>query len=265
MSETSTSNLSIDRMLRIIELMSESGKPMRLNEIAESSGVSTSTAMRILNTLIEREYAKQNEETLLYSLTMKFLKIGTNIRENLAANQLIHPYLQEITKRLNLSCALAILDDDMIVYIDESFSSKQMLRFYHHLGHSFEMHTNASGKLFLAQMSKEAFTSYCRHHKFESTSPKSITNQAELAKNLEQSLKQGYSLNDEESVLGTRCFAVPIYNDKGRIIASISVSGTVFQLPLEQIPAMVGVVNNILSHFYREYAPLLIIDNIFDL
>ena len=70
MSETSTSNLSIDRMLRIIELMSESGKPMRLNEIAESSGVSTSTAMRILNTLIEREYAKQNEETLLYSLTM---------------------------------------------------------------------------------------------------------------------------------------------------------------------------------------------------
>ena len=82
---------------------------------------------------------------------------------------------------------------------------------------------------------------------------------------MEQSLKQGYSLNDEESVLGTRCFAVPIYNDKGRIIASISVSGTVFQLPLEQIPAMVGVVNNILSHFYREYAPLLIIDNIFDL
>lgn len=153
----------------------------------------------------------------------------------------------------------------MIVYIDESVSSKQMLRFYHHLGHAFEMHTNASGKLFLAQMSKEAFTSYCRHHKFESTSPKSITNQAELAKNLEQSLKQGYSLNDEESVLGTRCFAVPIYNDKGRIIASISVSGTVFQLPLEQIPAMVGVVNNILSHFYREYAPLLIIDNIFDL
>lgn len=265
MSETSTSNLSIDRMLRIIELMSESGKPMRLNEIAESSGVSTSTAMRILNTLIEKEYAKQDQETLLYALTMKFLKIGTNIRENLAANQLIHPYLQEITKRLNLSCALAIQDDGMVVYIDESVSSKQMLRFYHHLGHAMDMYNNASGKLFLAHMTKDEFVYYCRHHKFLSTSPKSITNQADLAEDLEKSLKRGYSVNDEESMLGARCFAVPIYNDKGRIIASVSVSGTVFQLPLEQIPAMVGVVNNILSHFYREYAPLLIIDNIFDL
>lgn len=181
MSETSTSNLSIDRMLRIIELMSESGKPMRLNEIAESSGVSTSTAMRILNTLIEKEYAKQDQETLLYALTMKFLKIGTNIRENLAANQLIHPYLQEITKRLNLSCALAIQDDGMVVYIDESVSSKQMLRFYHHLGHAMDMYNNASGKLFLAHMTKDEFVYYCRHHKFLSTSPKSITNQADLA------------------------------------------------------------------------------------
>ena len=36
-------------------------------------------------------------------------------------------------------------------------------------------------------------------------------------------------------------------------------------MPLDQIPTMVSVVNNILDQFYREYAPLLILDNIFDL
>lgn len=137
MVDMNASNLSTDRMLRIIEVMSTSGKPMRLNDIADESGVSSSTAMRILNTLIANEYARQNEDTLLYSLTMKFLKIGTNIRENLSVNQLLHPYLQEITMRLNLSCALAILDGTNLIYIDECISSKQMIRFYHHLGHVF--------------------------------------------------------------------------------------------------------------------------------
>ena len=103
MSDPNASNLSIDRMLRMVEVMAANGKPMRLNEISDASGVSASTGMRILNTLIEKEYAKQNQKTLLYSLTMKFLKIGTDIRENLSANQLLHPYLQEITKRMNFS------------------------------------------------------------------------------------------------------------------------------------------------------------------
>lgn len=265
MIDMNASNLSTDRMLRIIEVMSTSGKPMRLNDIADESGVSSSTAMRILNTLIANEYARQNEDTLLYSLTMKFLKIGTNIRENLSVNQLLHPYLQEITRRLNLSCALAILDGTNLIYIDECISSKQMIRFYHHLGHVFTPHINASGKVFLSQFSKAELTDYCKHHKFESITPKTIASAAELAKDLALTLKRGYALNDEENIPGTRCFAVPIYNDKGHIVASVSVSGTLFQIPLEQIPSMVCVVNSILDEFYREYSPLLILDNIFDM
>lgn len=265
MQDINAANLSTDRMLRIVEVMSVSGKPMRLNEIAEKTGISSSTAMRILNALIANEYAKQNQETMLYSLTMKFLKIGTNIRENLSANQLLHPHLHEISSRLNLSCALAIFDSDKVVYIDEFVCATQMLRFYHHLGHAFVPHLNASGKLFMSQFSKGKLADYCRHCKFESITPKSIVGQEALAHELDLTAKRGYALNDEENIPGTRCFAVPIFNDKGTIIAAVSVSGTIFQMPLDQIPTMVSVVNNILDQFYREYAPLLILDNIFDL
>lgn len=265
MSDPNASNLSIDRMLRMVEVMAANGKPMRLNEISDASGVSASTGMRILNTLIEKEYAKQNQKTLLYSLTMKFLKIGTDIRENLSANQLLHPYLQEITKRMNFSCALAVQDDDSVVYIDESVSSKQMIRIYHHLGHRFPLHANASGKIFLSQFSKGELASYCRHHRLERYTPKTISSQENLSRELERTRRWGYSLNNEENMMGMRCFAVPIYNDKGRIVASVSISGTIFQLPMDQILSMVNVVNSILDQFYAEYAPLLMVDNIFDL
>ena len=112
--EKNPSNQSIDRMFQIIEAMAFTGKPMRLNDIAEKSGIPASTAMRILNAMIENGYASQNEETQLYNLSYKFLWVGNSIRENLSLNQLLHPYLQEISKRTALGSALAVLNGDTI-------------------------------------------------------------------------------------------------------------------------------------------------------
>lgn len=265
MKGTSASNASIERMFKIIEIMSVSGKAMRLNEIGELSGVSASTAMRILNALIENGYAKQDEETLLYSLTMKFLMLGTNIRENLSFNQVFHPYLVAITKRLSLSCALGILDNDMLVYIDESVSAKQMVRIFHHLGHAFPLHYNASGKLFLSRYSDKDLETYCKKVTFEPPTLKGVSSEAELKKQLAQVAVNGYAVNDEENTLGMRCFAVPLLNADGQIIASVSVTGTIFQMPIEQIPSMSEAVKKILDGFYEDYGPLLKLDNIFRL
>lgn len=71
--------------------MAFTGKPMRLNDIAEKSGIPASTAMRILNAMIENGYASQNEETQLYNLSYKFLWVGNSIRENLSLNQASPP------------------------------------------------------------------------------------------------------------------------------------------------------------------------------
>ena len=116
-----------------------------------------------------------------------------------------------------------------MVYIDESVSSKQMIRIYHHLGHRFPLHANASGKIFLSQFSKGELASYCRHHRLERYTPKTISSQENLSRELERTRRRGYSLNNEENMMGMRCFAVPIYNDKGRIVASVSISG--FAMP----------------------------------
>ena len=84
--EKNASNQSIDRMFQILETMTFTGRPMRLNDIAEKSGIPASTAMRILNAMIENGYANQNVETQLYSLSYKFLWVGNSIRENLSLN-----------------------------------------------------------------------------------------------------------------------------------------------------------------------------------
>ena len=54
---------------------------------------------------------------------------------------------------------------------------------------------------------------------------KTITSMTALQKDLEATRQRGYSIDDEESMLGAFCVGVPILNAGGRPVAAVSISG----------------------------------------
>ena len=257
MNEKASSNQSIDRMFSIIEVMAMAGKPMRLNEIAERSGVAASTAMRILNALADNGYASQNEETYLYSLSYKFLWIGNRIRESMTLNKLMRPYLNELTRRLNLSCALGVLNDNSITYIDEVVATQQMLRVYHHLGQAHPLYANACGKLFLSSFSRADLNRYLRQVTLEPFTPRTLCTREDLEQDLNAIRARGYSINDEEGMLGMRCVAVPLLTSNNLPFAGISVSGTIHQITRENVPMVAATMQSVVDKVYEECRPIL--------
>ncbi|MDW8256127.1 MAG: IclR family transcriptional regulator C-terminal domain-containing protein, partial [Acidobacteriota bacterium] len=53
---------------------------------------------------------------------------------------------------------------------------------------------------------------------------------------------QGYSLDDEEDEVGLRCLGAPIFDHTGRVVASISVAGTIAQITRENMVALAEAV-----------------------
>jgi DNA-binding IclR family transcriptional regulator len=49
----------------------------------------------------------------------------------------------------------------------------------------------------------------------------------------------GYAVDDEEMVPGVRAISVPIRNDRGEVIASLSVAGSVLRLTGERLPEVI--------------------------
>ena len=76
-----------ERIFHTIECLARTG-PIGLLELSKELNLNKSTVHRILNSLICMEYAKQDAETLKYSLTFKFCGIANQI---LAQNNIIEP------------------------------------------------------------------------------------------------------------------------------------------------------------------------------
>ena len=86
-----------ERIFHTIECLARTG-PIGLLELSKELNLNKSTVHRILNSLICMEYAKQDAETLEYSLTFKF---WWNRQPDSAQNiiDLIRPYIKELAEQ----------------------------------------------------------------------------------------------------------------------------------------------------------------------
>jgi IclR family acetate operon transcriptional repressor len=51
-----------------------------------------------------------------------------------------------------------------------------------------------------------------------------------LREHLKTVRKQGYAVDDEENEKGIRCVAAPIFNETGKTVAAISITGPAFRV-----------------------------------
>ena len=113
-----------EKLFRVIELLAENG-PMGIMELSASLGFHKSTVHRLVASLQYMGYIRQDEESLKYSLSLKFLEIGSRILEQTSMAALIHPSLKRLSEQTGETVHLVKREGTEAVYIDkvESFAS----------------------------------------------------------------------------------------------------------------------------------------------
>ena len=66
-----------------------------------------------------------------------------------------------------------------------------------------------------------------------------------MLKELADVKARGYAIDDEESEIGMRCIAYPVYNDSGRIVAGVSVTGPTVRMTSEVIESKLEYLKEI--------------------
>ncbi len=237
---------SLERALDILELLGGSEGELGVTEIGPAVGLPNGTAHRLLATLIQRGYARQNPETRKYDLGVKAFALVTSARERLGP--LARPFLEELTRVSRESSNLAMLDRGSVVYLEQA-PAPRMVRTFTEPGNRVPPHSSGTGKVLLAYQSEDAIDTITSQNGLPRFTPHTITDAGRLKAELKQIREQGYATDSEEMEEGVRCLAAPVLGPDGGILAAISVSGPASRLSEERLDELIPHIQRISATF----------------
>ena len=211
---------SVENAFSLLEVLAGSGLELGIAEFCKKLGLPKGTVHRLLGTLKNLGYIKQNPLNRKYWFTAKILKLGSPVTDNIGLFQII-PYMQKLSQKFNETANLAILDGDEILYI-YNIEGNNTLKLDLRIGSHQPAYCAALGRVLLAYLKEEEINDYLERVELKSYTPNTITSKGKLKKELELVKRKGYCFIKEEYMLGVFCVAVPLRDNQGKVCTGLS-------------------------------------------
>ena len=235
---------SVDRALLIIETLAEDDEGYRLTDLAVRTGLSPSTVHRLLATLEKRRFVQFDRDESMWHIGAQSFAVGSTFvrRRNFVTQAL--PYLRKLRDQTRETVNLAVVDDGAMVVLTR-VESREIMRSVTKVGGRVPMVASGLGKALLSTYSEEDVFAIIQREGMPRLTSKSIVRAGELCKSLHDIRQQGYSIDDEEALVGLRCVSAVVYDARREPIAAISVSGKTSRVPDERLPVLGELVQGV--------------------
>lgn len=210
------------KTIQILEALSETEKPVSLQELVEETGLPKSSAYVILSTLESLRYVERDSAGL-FRLGPKAVQIGAAATQNTNLSQHFHRAARRIVEECGETVQLAILDQTEVIYVAREDGNRPV-QLVSNVGRRLPAHATGLGKALLAALPEEYLDALYARRQLTALTPHTISSLPQLKVELVRIRQQGYAHDNEESAEGLQCLASPVYDHSGQAVAAISVS-----------------------------------------
>lgn len=216
------SHTALPVMSLLLELAS---KPdgRTLTQLATDLSMPKTSAFNLLKVLLEENYISRTNSR--YFLGDEAFKLGAAISHSRTFPQCAKPVMVKLAEKTGETIMLGVLSDEgrEVVYL-EVIESDAPLRFTVRAGNRRPLYATASGKAILAFLPADRRKSYIEGEVFSQFTA-DTSNRVELEKLL-PTVRQRALVKDEGGFVdGATGMASPCFDDRGRVICSLSIAG----------------------------------------
>jgi len=242
---------SVERVLAVLNAFTEAGPNLTLMQVCEATGLTPSTAYRLMANLVPRGYLEPGREGNAYRLGLTVIRLAGVALGQLDVRVKAAPLMDELRNRTRETVHLAALDGRHIIYLEKLEGLHAIGLMSSRVGRTAPAHCTALGRVLLA-FNPEA-TEEILKGPLEAPTPRTVVDPKALRALLARVNEQGYALDLGEHEPEVRCVAAPVRNHSGAVIAAMSVSG-----PAQRIEPMLteGLVTEVV-HVARAISGLL--------
>ena len=217
MEETGKNPIQVaERLFQVIECLAENG-PMGIMDLSAQLGFHKSTT-------------HQDEESLKYALSLKFLEIGGKILEQTNMASLVHPSLKKLSEQTGETVHLVRREGTEAVYIDKVESNVSSIRMVSRVGSRIPLYCSGVGKALLAELPDPEIREIWNSSEIVSLTPYTVTKFQDLMERIGTVRTVGYAMDDEENEEGVRCIAVSIPDYHKEPVYALSISAPVSRM-----------------------------------
>ncbi len=187
----------LERTLSVLELLSHNGHGLQLFEIADKLRVPRSATHRVLTSLVELGYARQEREHGAYQPTAKIASLAFAFLASSGITDLAQPILDRLARTSGELARLAMVDGRELVWVAKAQGSQYGLRYDPDMGRVGQLSCSASGHAWLACLPEHEAMALVEKQGFgsrEEFGPRAPETKQALLKHLRQTRKRGFSL-----------------------------------------------------------------------
>jgi IclR family KDG regulon transcriptional repressor len=223
---------SVANAARVLKAFTSHTREWGVSDLARHLDIAKSTTHRLLATLTDEGLLEQDVDTGRYRLGLAVFDMAAAV-QSFDLHEAALSAMTELRNRTGETVQVAVLDGREVVYV-ERLDSPNTLRLFLEVGRRNWAHCTGCGKALLAFSSPEVVDRALKNWRLPALTSFTITDHADLRKELAAVRQRGYALNRYESEVGVISVAAPIRGTSGRTIAALSVAGPADRLlPLE--------------------------------
>jgi IclR family pca regulon transcriptional regulator len=215
---------SLIRGLEILESFTPSESHLTLQDLSNKTGLPKTTVHRFLKTLLTMNYVTLEPRTKAYSLAPRVMALGFSVLSGMDLRQTAFPYMEAPSKETDQNVNLAVLDRTEVLYI-ERITVRRIININLFVGSRLNCYLTAMGRSLLAFLSRESYEQLLAELLKDKEAVKAIGRRGEkLEAILDEVRRRGYATSDDEWVQGLRAIGAPVFNGRGEVEASLTMT-----------------------------------------
>lgn len=243
---------SLTRALSLLRHLAASGDGMSLTELSDAASLPPSTTHRLLTTLESERFVRPDPQGGLWRIGVAAFFVGSAFARSRDKLTLARPYLRRLMELSGETANLFVESDGEAICIGQ-IESRHAMRALTGVGGRVLLHSSGAGKALLANMEPARRQRILGTMALPRETQRTITDRNRLEAELEALRSQGYAVDDEEHALGLRCVAAPVFDEFGRAVAAISISGPSARIPAERMVTLGRMVAQAALEATRDY------------
>lgn len=210
------------RLLILLEEVARTGVPVTPSALKDALGLPKPTLHRLFNTAEAEGFLQRDIDGRSYGPGPRLRKLAANTMSSQRIRTVRLSILRRLAADIGETCNIATPDRDGMTYLDR-VETHWPLRIQLPIGTQVPFHCTASGKMYLSSLRASQLERLLQSTPLAPHGPGMIDSPEALHGELLQIRARGYALDNQEFMADMVALAVPIRDDRKRLVSTLSV------------------------------------------